>query len=469
LAKARRAVSLGVSALIVIALIVIAGFGAFLGTTLSTSNNNHSTGSVSSQSSSSSSQGISTSYSSSESNSAKNFQVINSNLTVYYGTACVVVGLFQLSCPTMNAALHSPSLSNVELVSSEGFYYYAINFTFSFNGQPISHTVWFTNSTVFCVSPEYGSYNVCPSQVQLPETFAIPMSVNSSMNALTGLRLDLNLSTDPSSGLIVKLDEYNTLGSANNVSAANQWQIPKDNLTGYCTTNLMGFAVYMGNYELNNYTLGEPLALNPPNVQMNCSLANQPTYYLFDPDSSLASISPESNFPSTPSKSMVISESNSMAGYWTGTKNSPLFNYFLPGVYTIVAVDEWGQVVLLHFDVSLASQDPVQVISVVGPVPPITPAGPAISVTLKNVAETPIISLSATLKLPSAEPLVPYSFNFSVNSSNPLLQGQSVESTLTAIGAGFVTDASYPLVISGMLANGLAFNYTQQVIIVPPS
>jgi hypothetical protein len=39
------------------------------------------------------------------------------------------------------------------------------------------------------------------------------------------------------------------------------------------------------------------------------------------------------------------------AGYWTGSPNGALIN-FVPGVYTVVAGDEWGAMVFLHFTVS---------------------------------------------------------------------------------------------------------------------
>lgn len=351
-----KAVSLAVISVIVIAPVIIVGFGIFPWSSLRSNDNGVVTNSTST------SEGLGTSsYQSTSSDSTfytpVNYQVINSNLTVYYGTACIVVELFQLSCPTMDMATHSPSQSNVELVSSEGIYYYAINFTFYLSGQPISHTVWFTNSTVFCVSPQYDSYNTCPGQIQSSEVFAIPISANSSISSSTGLRLELNLSMDPSTGLIVGLGEYNTLTSPNNVTTANLWPIPVDDLAiqapTYCNYKIMmGYAIYKGNYELNNYTLGNPLKLSPPNVQINCPSPNPPSYFLFNPSSNIASISSTSSFPSTASKSLAISEMSNVAGYWMGSTNSPLFNLFPQDIYTVIAVNEWGQIAILHFAVT---------------------------------------------------------------------------------------------------------------------
>ena len=141
------------------------------------------------------------------------------------------------------------------------------------------------------------------------------------------------------------------------------------------------------------------------------------------------------------------------------------------GIGAIIAISVvTGAYVLSGTGTMISPVQTVQVVSVIGPIPPFNPGGPVISVTLENVASTPISSLNATLVIPSAEPSVRYLFTFSsVDSAHPLLQGQSVESTLTAIGGGFDSTVAYPLMITGTLANGLAFNITQQVMIVPPN
>lgn len=115
----------------------------------------------------------------------------------------------------------------------------------------------------------------------------------------------------------------------------------------------------------------------------------------------------------------------------------------------------------------------VQVLSVVGPIPPYNPGGPAVSVTLENTGDTSIVSLNATISLTevssstgSVHPL--YQFYFNVRSTNPLLSGQTTQDNETLLGAGFQTDASYPLTIHGITASGTEFSYTIQVQIQPP-
>lgn len=90
------------------------------------------------------------------------WRIVNASLTVYYGAACMVYNTFNFSCPTMDTANLSPSLKNAQLLKYQGNYYYTLNFSFSWNLKQERYEIWFTNSTVFCVSPSYESYRTCP-------------------------------------------------------------------------------------------------------------------------------------------------------------------------------------------------------------------------------------------------------------------------------------------------------------------
>lgn len=57
--------------------------------------------------------------------------------------------------------------------------------------------------------------------------------------------------------------------------------------------------------------------------------------------------------------------------------------------------DEWTRV-LIATDIK---QQPIEIIAVVGPLQPINPGGPIVEITLKNMADEPIVSLTATLEL----------------------------------------------------------------------
>jgi hypothetical protein len=109
-------------------------------------------------------------------------------------------------------------------------------------------------------------------------------------------------------------------------------------------------------------------------------------------------------------------------------------------------------------------QEPIEIVSVLGPIPPFTPGGPAVKITLKNVGGEPVISLAATLDVSES-----FDFTFDVTPSNPLQPNRSTSATLTLIGGGgFSSNGSYPLTINATLQNGPNFVYTKLVQIVEP-
>jgi hypothetical protein len=113
-------------------------------------------------------------------------------------------------------------------------------------------------------------------------------------------------------------------------------------------------------------------------------------------------------------------------------------------------------------------QEPVEVVSVLGPVPPFTPGGPAVKITVKNVRSEPVISLTAALGVDTAFG-TSQEFAFDVTPSNPLQSDQSTSATRCLIGGGsFAHDVSYPLTINATLQNGTNFVYTKLVQIVQP-
>lgn len=123
-------------------------------------------GPTSTNSSTSNSQSISTSGSGSAP-----FQVLATNVSVTYNTECLVLENTGHTCPTISAGATgaSPSgMRNVELISYQGTQYYAGNFSAGFTGPPVSHNIWFTNSSIFCTSPSFPNYDACPVDEALP-------------------------------------------------------------------------------------------------------------------------------------------------------------------------------------------------------------------------------------------------------------------------------------------------------------
>ena len=108
---------------------------------------------------------------------------------------------------------------------------------------------------------------------------------------------------------------------------------------------------------------------------------------------------------------------------------------------------------------------PVDVLSVQGPLPPINPGGPNVEITLKNVSTEPVVSLTAVFTNLGAHDIV---INFEVGPVNPLSPGASISDTQTLIDGGFSNNVSYPLTIEGTLQNGATFSYIEQVEIIEP-
>ncbi len=97
--------------------------------------------------------------------------VLSDNVTVHGQTACMAINFGSLGgCPTP-IPYGNGTLSNVELISYDGSDYYSVTFPPVTEQAPLgtttkTYTVWFINSTIYCVKPEFGfpalGYNLCP-------------------------------------------------------------------------------------------------------------------------------------------------------------------------------------------------------------------------------------------------------------------------------------------------------------------
>jgi hypothetical protein len=108
---------------------------------------------------------------------------------------------------------------------------------------------------------------------------------------------------------------------------------------------------------------------------------------------------------------------------------------------------------------------PIDVLSVQGPLPPINPGGPNVEITLKNVSTEPVVSLTAVFTNLGARDI---DINFEVGPANPLLPGASVNDTQSLIDGGFTNNVLYPLITERTLQSGATFSYVEQVEISEP-
>ena len=190
-----------------------------------------------------------------------------------------------------------------------------------------------------------------------------------STNSTIGLKLMLSLNyTEIQSGQSINVTAsiFNTLPTVNNVSGANDWAIPSlSDTTSFPCPNYLYYQVYPGWYSTSNISeSGTPLQVSPVYQFLSCPLF-QRSYYLFHPLSDIASI-PVGFFTinsSTVYQDTQMVSSGSLTGNYSRAYNASIFTPngalppppFKPGIYTVVAGDEWGQMVILHFSVAVAS------------------------------------------------------------------------------------------------------------------
>ena len=292
------------------------------------------------------------------------------------------------------------------------------------------------------------------SSANLTQNYNFPNAASTTNDSL-GLTLSLVLNyTSLFKGQGVNITVYvtNERSTLNNISDASNWSeiwFIGGGMIDSCNSfaNAEVFQGYYTQSNISNLQPGSELQLAKP-IFLECPALGGPWF---------------TYFPFQSNETRVGYQYSTAGNYGPANSSTSTFTVFSPGVYTVAAGDEWGQMVILHFEFS--GKSPVEVVSVTGPIPPITPAGATIAITLKNVGGLPMISLNATLNL---SPLS-YSFIFDVNSSNSLLAGNSINTTQILVGASYYVGNSYPLTVTGMLSNGVSFSFTQQVMIVQPS
>jgi len=160
---------------------------------------------------------------------------------------------------------------------------------------------------------------------------------SASISSISGLSLSLFLDSTtykPGQNVYITIEEHNTLNTDTAVPASNNWALNYLAMGG-CGTNggFVGIALFQGYYTANDKTFGEPLLFWNYNITTPC-----PT-----------TTTPPNGFDFTPLDQKYADLD--LKGYWTGNSRSATFTNFEPGIYTVVAGDEWGALVLVHFTV----------------------------------------------------------------------------------------------------------------------
>jgi hypothetical protein len=175
----------------------------------------------------------------------------------------------------------------------------------------------------------------------------------SSVTARNGLTLMLSVnSTRLTAGQTVEVsvEDYNPLSHPVNLSASSGW--PLHYLTlGPCGTlnEPIGAAILSGYYTGANASAASALQLYQPAYYPCPAMMAGITSYGFLPKNSSAVMYADCGDGAC--NTIVVSSTVYSHGYWVGQIGSASFQDFTPGVYTVVAGDEWGALVFLHFTV----------------------------------------------------------------------------------------------------------------------
>ena len=188
-----------------------------------------------------------------------------------------------------------------------------------------------------------------------PTVTTSPQGVNyAASNSVSSLSLSLSLDSAtyaPGQTVNIAVDEINTLKKTNSVSAAGNWAFPGLSVGPCGTLNYpFGIAIFQGYYTAGDLKSITPLKLDNPDAAYPCPLilADISTYS-FQSSGDTAEVFQLGGVD--PVLTEAMNAQIHPAGYWTGSPNGALTN-FVPGVYTVVAGDEWGALVVLHFTVS---------------------------------------------------------------------------------------------------------------------
>jgi hypothetical protein len=137
----------------------------------------------------------------------------------------------------------------------------------------------------------------------------------SSATSVANNGLMLNVTISPVSfasggSLAITSEVYNTLSSANNVSAFGNWAFPS--LVGQCKGGFFNVALYSGHDTSSNISSASAIPWYPPGGVSCPPLSGKVGYYIFSPRSDQATAYPNSSLLATTSQSTEIGESCSL-------------------------------------------------------------------------------------------------------------------------------------------------------------
>jgi hypothetical protein len=181
-------------------------------------------------------------------------------------------------------------------------------------------------------------------------TTVVNSTVYTTSNPSIGIRLiiSLNASTIQIGGTVnYTASVYNTRPSVNNVSSASNWAKPGLIMTATGPTDSpIAYAIMPGHYVSGNISKAPSI-----DYGMCCTtVMGGITVYSFQPMSDNASVIGNCN--PNPCFTRPVSTWRPFSGYPSGVGAEVNWVNFTPGVYTLVAEDEWGDIALASLRVA---------------------------------------------------------------------------------------------------------------------
>ena len=180
---------------------------------------------------------------------------------------------------------------------------------------------------------------------------------SASSKSVNGLELFLSLDSKTyQSGqqVGIDIDEKNTLSKTNTIISSAKWPVIGLGVGPCGVLNYpFGIVIFQGNYTAANISSGTPLQIYEPGIYHCPMTLAGISSYVFQPLSDNAALFQMSE--STPvinNMEMDTEFEPAPTGFWARNEVGSTFTNFEPGVYTVVAGDEWGNLVILHFTVA---------------------------------------------------------------------------------------------------------------------
>ena len=178
-----------------------------------------------------------------------------------------------------------------------------------------------------------------------------------SSKTVSGLSLSLYLDSktyQQGQQVNIVVDEKNTLKTTNIIASSTKWPVSGLRVGPCGTLNYpFGFAIFQGNYTAANVSSATPLQIYQPATYTCPMIIGNISSYVFQPLSDTASVFQMSESTAVFDNMAMNTEFEpGPRGYWASNNIGAAFTLFEPGVYTVVAGDEWGALVVVHFTVS---------------------------------------------------------------------------------------------------------------------